>query len=168
LNNKLLNKKWEKISSIYKENVDDLYRFVYSKTYNKHLTEDVVSDTFYTLLDVIDSYDESKSKVRTFLFGIALNKLRQKWSSKKYRHVPIDEDILEHTPSISKKRDSSLVKKVYGALNALPEKYRQVITLRFTMYKSIKDTAKELGTTVTNVTTIQNRALKKLREKINE
>ncbi|HRI05740.1 MAG TPA: sigma-70 family RNA polymerase sigma factor [Candidatus Dojkabacteria bacterium] len=168
MNNKLLNKKWEKISSIYKENVDDLYRFVYSKTYNKHLTEDVVSDTFYTLLDVIDSYDESKSKVRTFLFGIALNKLRQKWSSKKYRHVPIDEDILEHTPSISKKRDSSLVKKVYGALNALPEKYRQVITLRFTMYKSIKDTAKELGTTVTNVTTIQNRALKKLREKINE
>lgn len=148
--------------------MDDLYRFVYSKTYNKHLTEDVVSDTFYTLLDVIDSYDESKSKVRTFLFGIALNKLRQKWSSKKYRHVPIDEDILEHTPSISKKRDSSLVKKVYGALNALPEKYRQVITLRFTMYKSIKDTAKELGTTVTNVTTIQNRALKKLREKINE
>lgn len=168
MNNKLLNKKWEKISSIYKENVDDLYRFVYSKTYNKHLTEDVVSDTFYTLLDVIDSYDESKSKVRTFLFGIALNKLRQKWSSKKYRDVPIDEDILEHTPSISKKRDSSLVKKVYGALNALPEKYRQVITLRFTMYKSIKDTAKELGTTVTNVTTIQNRALKKLREKINE
>lgn len=148
--------------------MDDLYRFVYSKTYNKHLTEDVVSDTFYTLLDVVDRYDESKSKVRTFLFGIALNKLRQKWSSKKYRHVPIDEDILEHTPAVIKKRDSSLVKKVYGALNALPEKYRQVIILRFTMYKSIKDTAKELGTTVTNVTTIQNRALKKLREKINE
>ena len=46
------------------------------------------------MIDIIDNYDSSKSKFTTFLFGIALNKSRQKWSKDKaYKTFFLNEDL---------------------------------------------------------------------------
>lgn len=155
---------------MYRTHVGDLYNFIYSRTLDRISTEEVVSDTFYTLIDVIDSFDEKSSSIKTFLFGIALNKLRQKWASKKgvNSFISLDEE-LENTLIIKiSPRRKRFVRKVTGAISKLSLKYQKIIEMRYTNYMSIKEVAKKLKISETNVTTLQGRAIKKLKEIINE
>jgi len=53
------------------------------------------------------------------------------------------------------------VDRVQRLLQALPAPYREVITCRFLLQLSIRDTALSLGLTVANVKVVQYRALKR-------
>lgn len=170
VNRYIKEKKKEDFGLIYKLSFDGLYRFVLSKTNNKEITEEIISDTYFLLIDIIDHYDSSKSKFSTFLFGIALNKLRQRWSSEKaFNSFSLNEDIyIEQDSYKQTPKRKDLINKIEEALPLLSEKYRRVIKKRFFESKSIKDVSAELDITISNVTTIQNRALNKLRAIINE
>ena len=169
INKYIREKKKEDFAQIYILSFDDLYRFILSKTNNIEVTQDIVSDTYFLLIDLINNYDSKKSKFRTFLFGIALNKIRQRWSKDNaYKSFSLNEDIeIEEEFTENPKREQ-LFNKIIKALPVLAPNYREVINKRFFESKSIKDVSKELNITVSNVTTIQNRALNKLREIINE
>lgn len=170
VNKYIKEKKKEDFALIYRLSFDDLYRFVLSKTNNREITEEVVSDTYFLLIDVIDHYDSTKSKFSTFLFGIALNKLRQRWSSEKVnKSFSLDEDIyIEKNNYVQTSKRKKLFNSIQEAFPLLSEKYRRVLEKRFLESKSIKIVAEELNISISNVTTIQNRALNKLRTIINE
>ena len=94
VNKYIKERKKEDFALIYRLSFDNLYRFILSKTNSKEITEEVVSDTYFLLIDLIDHYDSTKSKFSTFLFGIALNKLRQRWIIKKANKTfSLNEDI---------------------------------------------------------------------------
>ena len=61
---------------IYDRYIDKIYKFVYLKTSNKELAEDIVSDVFISALNNIKSFrlDESSS-VNSWLYRIANNKI---------------------------------------------------------------------------------------------
>lgn len=63
----------------------------------------------------------------------------------------------EKTPS----RSNTAAERVQRLLQALPAPHREVLTCRFLLQLSIRDTALQLGLTVTNVKVIQYRALKR-------
>lgn len=164
----LINNK-ETFISIYLKYVDDVFRFVMSKTYNRETSEEIVSDTFYIFLDQFDSINLNKGNIKTYLFGIALNKLRQKWSKDKVnKFISLDEDFHVSLEDSKSKKRESLFKKVILELEKLPLKYKNVIKKRFLEYKSIKEVAIELNISNSNVTTIQNRGLRILKEKLND
>lgn len=170
VNKYIKERKKEDFALIYRLSFDNLYRFILSKTNSKEITEEVVSDTYFLLIDLIDHYDSTKSKFSTFLFGIALNKLRQRWSNQKANKTfSLNEDICidqnNYKPSSKRKE---LVKKIENALPLLSTKYRKVLEKRFFESKAIKTVSEELNLSISNVTTIQNRALNKLRAIINE
>ena len=170
VNKYIKEKKKEDFALIYRLSFDDLYRFVLSKTNSKEITEEIVSDTYFLLIDVIEQYDSSKSKFSTFLFGIALNKLRQRWSREKANKCfSLDEDIyIEENHYIQTSKRKKLFNCIQEAFPLLSEKYRRVLEKRFLESKSIKTVAEELHISISNVTTIQNRALNKLRTIVNE
>lgn len=164
----LINNK-ETFISLYLKYVDDVFRFVMSKTYNREISEEIVSDTFYIFLDQFDSINLNKGNIKTYLFGIALNKLRQKWSKDKVnKFISLDEDFHVSLEESNSKKRESLFKKVILELEKLPLKYKNVIKKRFLEYKSIKEVAIELNISNSNVTTIQNRGLRILKEKLND
>jgi RNA polymerase sigma-70 factor (ECF subfamily) len=149
--------------------VDDLYRFVLSKTNDVGLSEEVVSDTFFALTDLIHRFDPKRSKFKTFLFGIGLNKLRQKWDQKKAdKSFSLDEEIHIESVYQPRKDGKRQYKSILKAMKNLTAKYRSVITLRFFENLSIKEVAGKLNISETNVTTIQNRAIDKLKKLLNE
>jgi len=170
VNKYIKEKKKEDFALIYRLSFDDLYRFVLSKTNSKETTEEIVSDTYFLLIDVIEHYDSTKSKFSTFLFGIALNKLRQRWSKEKaIKSFCLDEDInIEQSSYAQTTHRKQLLNRIEQAFPSLSEKYRRVLEKRFLESKSIKTVAEELNISISNVTTIQNRALNKLRTIINE
>jgi len=58
-------------------------------------------------------------------------------------------------------RGNEQEKRVRYILQALPERYRQVLTCRFLLNLSIKDTALKMGVTEANAKILQYRALKR-------
>lgn len=167
MNNLLINKKKE-IEYLFNEYADDVYRFSYSKTQDRTVSEEIVSETFLTLVDVYDKYN-GQGKIKSFIFGIALNKLRQYWYSKKEnKNIDFDEDIHTYEDQSNSNKRVKLFNKILNIIETLPDKYKSVIKLRFLDLKSIKEVAQQIGVSNSNLTTIQNRALKKIREKVNE
>ena len=54
----ILCQKWklENFSYLYEKYIDEIYKFVYLKTYDKELCEDIVCQTFLKAIDKISSF----------------------------------------------------------------------------------------------------------------
>ncbi|MCC7289787.1 sigma-70 family RNA polymerase sigma factor [bacterium] len=160
-------KRKEDFALVYRKYINGVYRFVYSRTYDREITEEVVSDTFFALIEAIEKYN-FRSKFETFLFGIAQNKLRQVWrKNSQIKTVVLDEEYHQETPQKSSNRRKLYLKTV-KALEVLPKRYIEIVTLRFLQMESIKSVAKKLNLSASNVTTIQNRAITRLKTLLNE
>ncbi len=148
---------------IYERYVDDVYRFVFSRVGKKEWTEDIVSETFITLITVLGSY-KGKSSLKSFITGVAINKIKQFWSKEyKGNEQAFDEEFIicieEEPPTDS--RTEKLLKIVRNILPKLKDSYKLVLTERFINCSSIQETAKVLNLSEANVRVIQNRAIKK-------
>lgn len=79
------------MEEVYRRTVDDVYRFVYSRCGSKEISEDIVSETYVTLFNILDRFD-GNSKLKTFVIGIALNKIKQ--YSINYSSLSFDENLI--------------------------------------------------------------------------
>lgn len=147
---------------IYRRYIKDTYRFIYSRVGDKQGSEDIVSETFFTLIEVLSNFNNT-SKLKTFIFGIASNKIKQYFDKiSENPSVELNEEIIflevSETKNSRCKKTDDIIKKI---LEELPEKYRNVLMARFLYSKNIKQTAKDLNLSESNVRVIQNRALAK-------
>ena len=62
----------ESMNEIYQKYARSVYRFLFVKTRNKDIAEELTQETFYQAVRSIDRFDES-CKITTWLFGIAKN-----------------------------------------------------------------------------------------------
>ena len=151
-------------SKIYEDNFERVYRFIFTRTGNKQVTEDLVSETFFTLLEVIKNYS-GKSKLSTFIFGIAINKIRQHWQRIEIsKEVALDEEyyaVEDTSEEPYEEHDKKLEEIISEVLSEIPEKLRNVLRERFIENHSIKVSASNLGVSDGNLRVLQNRALKK-------
>lgn len=155
---------------IYQNYVEYVFKFIYGRTGNVQVTEDIVSETFLALVDVLKNF-EGKSKLQTFIIGIAFNKLRSHWNNiKKENQTSLEnfeefimDEVKEEDTEVNDSEDENIIKEVKDILEKLEGNYRQVLVCRFLENLSVKDTAKKLNLTEANVRVIQNRALEKLR-----
>jgi len=154
------------IGQIYNETLDMVYAYVYKRIGNREVTEDIVSETYMTFIEVIEKHD-GKSKMSTFIIGIAINKMRQYWQ-KHQNHIDLDEVAnlipAPHNAVREEAVDNALVKMLPAVLDTLKDRERRVVELRFLEGYSIKETAAETGLSDANVRVIQHRALAKAQE----
>jgi RNA polymerase sigma-70 factor (ECF subfamily) len=63
-------------SKIYDKYIDKIYKFVYLKTSNKEVAEDIVSDVFLSALNNIKSFRlDENSSFNSWIYKIAYNKI---------------------------------------------------------------------------------------------
>lgn len=148
---------------IYNLHFDYVYKFVFSRVGNHVWTQDIVSETFITLVDIMGSFNYS-SKLRSFIIGIALNKIRQFYTKKvRENETSFDEEffIMEEEEPEDEEKEENLRKNLKDVLRKLDQKYREVLEARFLKCLSIKETALKLQITETNVKVRQKRAIEK-------
>ncbi len=154
--------------ALFERHFEATYRFAYSRLGNRTWAEDITSETFFVFLEVIKSYDGSSS-VRSFIIGIALNKIRQFWYSQvkqaesnvDIENISEERELLGEPEQYDEEREAKIEAIVSNILSQLQENYRSVLAYRFIERKSIKETAALMGITEDNVSVLQNRALKK-------
>lgn len=152
------------LEQVFTQYVDPIYRFLYRRVGNKQDAEDLTSEVFYKATSQLDS-TRPQASIAHWLFTVARSVLADHWR-RHYRSggsLPLDEPRWaavpdQHDPYACDERDADMVA---GLLAALPERYRQVLELRFLRGYSIKETAQALDLTPENVKVIQHRALAK-------
>ena len=149
---------WE---AAYKDNVGRLYRLMYARVGNRPDAEDLTAEVFRAAMGPLRLV-ASKGEVRSYLLMTARTVLASHWR-----------DRLGHpVTSIDPERDAEFLadsgvpdpvsdapERVGRLLAALPERYRQILELRFLQASSIKEAAQAMNITVGNAKVLQHRAL---------
>ena len=151
----------------YEANAKPIYRFFYWRTRDSELSEDLTSSVFEKAWRSRGSF--RSGSVRAWLYRIAGNLLIDHWRAKK--SVPlVDEDsVLSEAEDVSETLDRQMMaRRLHQALDRLPAEMRSVVRLRFIEGLSAKQTARITGFSESNVRVIQFRALKKMRQYLDE
>lgn len=146
---------WE---AVYLDNVRRVYGLMFSKVGNRPDAEDLTAEVFLTALRPL-RVSASVGEVRAYLLATARTVLAAHWRRTLGREVTAI-DIEQLPARHDEPADSGADDRSARILAALPERYRQVLELRFLRSYSIRQTAAELGVSVGNAKVIQHRALR--------
>src|SRR5712691_4881479 len=149
------------IQSLYQENLGPIYRFVYSKVRNREESEDLTSQIFMKAMRGVDD-KRDKHSIRKWLFQVARTTIADYWRAYYRGSTSSLETLLEAGLEGPIKdehfvNDSDHLELVNYILGALPERDREVLTCRFLLKLSIRETALRMGITETNAKVLQFR-----------
>jgi RNA polymerase sigma-70 factor (ECF subfamily) len=152
------------LEAFYQTNHDLIYRYVYRSVGNREEAEDLTSQIF---LKVVSSLDDTRgAKVAKFwLFQLTRTTIADYWRTRARAPTYSLEALLdtgwEGPTEEPRSSTDTAANRVQLLLQALPAPYREVLTCRFLLNLSIRDTARRMGLTVSNVKVLQFRALKR-------
>ncbi len=154
----------EVLLAVYRQNLDPIYRYIYSRVGNREDAEDLSSQVFLKAVRGLET-ERDEASIRSWLFQLARTTVADYWRQY-YRGptlpltlVPSEAPALESVQEES--RAPLVVEKILGDL---PQNYRRVLQYRFLEGLSIKETAAEMGTSEGNVKVLQYRALRRAAE----
>jgi RNA polymerase sigma factor (sigma-70 family) len=150
---------WE---SVYRDNIDRLYRLMYARVGNRPDAEDLTSEVFRTALGPLRLV-ASKGEVRSYLLQTAQTVLASHW--RRSLGLPVtsidpeaDANYLVEPSGPQALSDAPL--RAEKILTALPDRYRRILELRFLEANTIKEAASAMEISVSNAKVLQHRALR--------
>ena len=150
---------------VYLDNYSYIYNYVYMRLLHRENTEDVVSNVFTKAMTHYESYDSTRSNVRTWLCNIARNTVTDFYRLKSNQpHVDID-DITE--PGIDDEYDllqDDINRQLYRILSYLTDSEREFLAMRYQSDMSNEEIGKILCIQAKAVSERYRRLLKKCRE----
>ncbi|MGW6280826.1 RNA polymerase sigma factor [Kribbella sp. NPDC055071] len=147
---------WE---AVYDDNVDRLHRLMFVKVGNRPDAEDLTAEVFVTALRPL-RLSASVGEVRAYLLATARTVLAGYWRRTLGREITTLEDDWALIETVEASRDTGAAARAEAILAELPERYRQILQLRFLGACSLKEAAQEMGVTVGNAKVLQYRALR--------
>jgi RNA polymerase sigma-70 factor (ECF subfamily) len=163
----------EAFGRVYDRYIESIFRFVALKLPNKAAAEDVTSETFLKLWQVILQNQEPIRNVRAFLYRLARNGIadfyRKQASEGSVTFSDSETSTIDEDPVFSDRSAQHRaiearadLRLVLDQIERLKESYRDVLMLRLIDGLSFGDIGKVLDKSVGNVRVIYHRAIKAL------
>jgi RNA polymerase sigma-70 factor, ECF subfamily len=158
----------QEFQRVYQENLDLIYHYVFRQVGNREEAEDLTSHIFLKAVRGIDT-ERTPQSMQKWLFQVARTTIADYWRVH-YRASAQSLDALVEAGWEGPAENAiaivshELEDRVQCLLQDLPEHYRDVLTYRFLLNLSVKDTALRMGVTEANVKVLQFRALKRAAE----
>jgi RNA polymerase sigma-70 factor, ECF subfamily len=157
----------QEFQTFYQEKFGLIYRYVYSQVGKREETEDLTSEIFLKAVSRI-KYEHSPQSRHKWLYLIARSCIADYWRT----HYRLPTSSLEELFEVGWEgptEEGPVVisgkpkpeDRVQHLLQALPARYQEVLTCRFLLNLSIKDTATRMGMSVSGVKVLQFRALRR-------
>jgi len=147
---------WE---AIYLDNVERLYRLMYSKVGNRPDAEDLTAEVFQAALVPL-RVTASTGEVRSYLLATARTVLAAHWR----RRFGIEVTAIEAADDRPLREDlpaeSDAPQRIARIMAALPARYRRILELRFLQSCSLRVAAHAMNVSVGNAKVLQHRALR--------
>jgi RNA polymerase sigma factor (sigma-70 family) len=149
---------WE---HIYNDNVDRLYRLMFAKVGNRADAEDLTAEVFLAAVPRVRAA-ASVGEVRAYLLAVARTVLADHWRrTLGHQITTIDPEELNQVPEATAAPGTGVAaRRVARLLDALPDRYRRILQLRFLENATIRETATSMDITVANAKILQFRALR--------
>lgn len=166
----------EAFTEAYDQNVSDIYRFVYFKVGSKDEAEDITSAIFLKTWNHIQNNTlEDAKTLRALLYKVARTTIIDHYRSQGgYKKVSIDsEDNNIEIPIEDNKEEKLDIETEYNyyikdKLPLLKEEYKEIIIMRFINELELSEIADVTGKSRGNIRVILHRALKALKDLIDE
>jgi RNA polymerase sigma-70 factor (ECF subfamily) len=151
--------------AFYREQLGLIYRYVYRKVGNRQEAEDLTSSIFLKAVRLLQP-EGGPERMRHWLMRVARTTIIDYWRA----HARVTSSSLEALQEAGWEGpaerdpvglDGRPTECVQRLLQTLPERERAILTCRFLLGLSTRETAVRLGLTEGNVKTVQHRALKR-------
>lgn len=148
-----------------------VYRYVSYRLEDAQVCEDISSEVFLRLLDVLKHRVQTVQSARAWLLGTANHMVMDYFRQKYRRQVDniADHDHLPDRTSLEGDVENQHVRQeIREALLNLTNDQQHVIALRFSQELSLEETAQTMGKSVNAVKVLQFRALAALRRQLDK
>jgi RNA polymerase sigma-70 factor (ECF subfamily) len=150
------------LSSAFQENAAKIYCFIYAKVGNREAAEDLTSEVFLKATRWL-AQDRSADSIRAWLYTVARGTIADYWRAQSQHPTVLLEDpdaVLfcgrEGPEEVRRTRE-----RAWRILDALPEREREVLRLRFLHGYTAVEIGQALGLSPGNVRVLQLRALRR-------
>ncbi len=156
------------LEELYNDYFKDVYLFIYSLSKDKHIAEDLTSETFLKAIKSLDSF-KGNCDIKVWLFQIAKNLY--------YSYVRKHKDLVELDSVHEKKDDIDIEKsfysieesmKIHEILHNLSEPYKEVFSLRVFGELSFKQIGNLFGKTDNWACVTFHRTKNKIKEEMRD
>jgi len=148
---------------VYDDNVVRIHRLMYARVGNRPDAEDLTAEVFLAALGPL-RLSVSRGEVRAYLLRTAQTVLASFWRRRlgvEVTAIDVETGSLPDGPAAATDDPSAAsTLRAQRILGALPDRYRQVLELRFVEGRSVRDAAEAMGVTVANAKVLQHRALR--------
>lgn len=160
----------EAFSTLYKNYRKDMFLFFLSRTNSREDALDLTSELFIKIINSIKGF-RFKSTFRTWIYKIARNMLYDFYIQRKKQknRISLNEEELEYSSSKVNKnmletKNHKETDPLYKVLDKLPEKYREILTLRYIGNLKFRECAEIMEITENYAKVLHGRAIKKARK----
>ena len=156
----------ERMTELYRQYHRKVVGYLYNHVNNRELAEDLTSDVFMKVYAKMDSFDEEKASVSTWIYTITKNTLTDYFRTRRV-HDEIPETMADDSSVEEDVCDREMLELLASALEKLEERERQIVVLHYYSGKTLKETAEVVGISYAYVKLLHNRALETIRSLMN-
>lgn len=165
-------REWKFFKLIYKEHRNEMFYRAYKILRNKADAEDIVQESFVSLIEHLDELMESEPhKTWYYIMKTVRN---QSYNLIKKRKRLVENELEENFEDIFEKNMEMMIEEaeqessITELLKSLKPSYREVLLMQYYYEMSVKEIAEHLGKTQDNIRHISARARKKLKAMLEE
>lgn len=155
----------EAFGTLYREYVQQIYRYIYYRTHDQQLAEDLTADVFTKAIEGLSSYIDKGKPFVSWLYRIAHARVVDHYRRQDRR--PTATNVEDANLSVTPDMDGDMIKQhasqaLLTAIHTLTDDQQQVIILRFVEGLPIDAVADQLGKKGNAIKALQYRAVRSL------
>ena len=148
-------------SQIYEDYHMKVLRYIQGQVNDYHLAEDICSDVFLKVYEKIDTFNEKKASISTWIFTITRNTLIDYYRTRKVT-TEIPEDLTYEDDDSTV--DEEALEKLAKGLENIDERSKKLIIKHYYENKTLKEIAEDLGISYAYAKILHQKALFSLRK----
>jgi RNA polymerase sigma-70 factor (ECF subfamily) len=167
-------------SEVFKLYYKSIFGYILRRTGNFDDSADIAANTFFSAFTHINNFAYNGISIKVWLYRIATNEINQF-----FRHTQKHDSLFERFDFVKKEEFSNYLQQdkdeleaelrkhgqfltILKALKKLPNKYQEVISLRYFEGKENKEIVEILNIKEGTLKSLLSRGLEKIRDKCNE
>lgn len=155
----------EQREALYIEFAPKVKGYVAGKLQNPQEAEDLVSEVFVKVYERLDSFDPKKASLSTWVYAITRNTVidyyRTRRQGAQFPEVLVAEGDMEETLA-----HADALERLATALEALEERQRDIVILRYYRGMTLKDIAARMQISYAYVKVLHSGALNTLKKRL--
>lgn len=160
-----MNSTEKKRDAIYRDCSPRVRRYVTARVQNPQEAEDLVSEIFLKVYQRLDSFDETKASVSTWVYAVTQNAVIDHYRTRHCCEELPETLAAGETPEEALCRQTTM-DALAAALSALDARQRDIIILRYDRGLTLKEIALRMGMSYSYTKALHNGALSTLKKRL--